>query len=176
MKTRNLCIVIMAAGISLYTCTSTSQTTAQQKLVLHDNWTIQSSREVSGDGKIISTPSWQPEKWYPASVPSTVLGTLVEDKVYPDPYFGTNIEKIPGYFSRRGGEIPENSPFKASWWYRTTFMLPAEFKGQNTWIKFHSINYKANIWLNGHLVADTSEIEGAYRLYNLNITPVCPCR
>jgi exo-1,4-beta-D-glucosaminidase len=38
-------------------------------------------------------------------------------------------------------------------------------------INFHSINYSANIWLNGHLIADTSDIEGAYRLYNLNISP-----
>jgi exo-1,4-beta-D-glucosaminidase len=154
----------------LYTCSSTSQTAPQQKLLLRDNWAIQSSKDVSADGKTISTPSFQPEKWYPASVPSTVMGTLVENKVYPDPYFGTNIEKIPGYFSQRGAGIPESSPFKASWWYRTTFTLPAEFKGSNTWIKFHSINYKANIWLNGHLVADTVEIQGAYRLYNLNIT------
>ncbi len=40
----------------------------------------------------------------------------------------------------------------------------------NTWLKFHSINYKANIWLNGHLIADTVSVQGAYRLYNLNIT------
>jgi exo-1,4-beta-D-glucosaminidase len=168
MKTRNLSGIIMAAVISLYNCTS--QIAPQQKLLLRDNWTIQSSKEVKSDGKSISTPSWQPEKWYNASVPSTVLGTLVENKIYPDPYYGTNIEKIPGYFSRRGGEIPEDSPFKASWWYRTKFTLPADFKGRNTWLKFHSINYKANIWLNGQLVADTSEIVGAYRLYNLNIT------
>jgi exo-1,4-beta-D-glucosaminidase len=168
MKTRNLCSITMATGILL--CNCTSQTAPQQKFLLRDNWTIQSSKEVKSDGKSISTPSWQPEKWYNASVPSTVLGTLVENKIYPDPYYGTNIETIPGYFSKRSGEIPDNSPFKASWWYRTKFTLPADFKGRNAWLKFHSINYKANIWLNGQLVADTSEIEGAYRLYNLNIT------
>jgi exo-1,4-beta-D-glucosaminidase len=113
---------------------------------------------------------YAPEKWYPATVPSTVFGTLVENKVFPDPYYGTNIQTVPGYISRRGGEIPDDSPFKVSWWYRTVFTLPADFKGKNTWIKFHSINYKANIWLNGKLVADTAEIEGAYRLYNLNVT------
>jgi exo-1,4-beta-D-glucosaminidase len=151
-------------------CACSSQTVPQQKFLLRDNWTIQSSKEVKSDGKSISTPSWQPEKWYNASVPSTVLGALVENKIYPDPYFGTNIVTIPGYFPRRGGEIPEDSPFKVSWWYRTKFTLPDDFKGRNAWLKFHSINYKANIWLNGQLVADTSEIVGAYRLYNLNIT------
>jgi len=140
------------------------------KITLRNNWAIQSSKEVKVSGSILSTASWKPELWYPATVPSTVFGTLVENKVYPDPYFGTNILNVPGYISRRGGEIPDDSPFKSSWWYRTTFTLPDDFKGNNTWIKFHSINYKANIWLNGNLVADTTTVEGAYRLYNFNIT------
>jgi exo-1,4-beta-D-glucosaminidase len=168
MKPGNLYSIIMAAIISLYACTS--QSAPQKSLLLRDNWAIQSSKEVKGDGMEISITSYQPEKWYPATVPSTVFGTLVENKVYPDPYYGTNIESVPGYISRRGGEIPAESPFKASWWYRTVFTLPADFKSRNTWIKFHSINYKANIWLNGHLIADTTTVEGAYRLYNFNIT------
>jgi exo-1,4-beta-D-glucosaminidase len=158
----------MATGISMYTCSS--QTPTQEKLLLRNNWDIQSSKEVRENGSAISSSAFKAEKWYPASVPSTVFGTLVANKVFPDPYFGTNIEKIPGYVSRRGGEIPDDSPFKSAWWYRKIFTLPADFKGRNTWLKFHSINYKANIWLNGQLVADTAEIKGAYRLYNLNIT------
>jgi len=126
--------------------------------------------DTCGDGMILSTSAYQLEKWYPATVPSTVFGTLVENKVYPDPYYGTNIQKIPGYIARRAGEIPDDSPFKSSWWYRTTFDLPADFRSRNTWIKFHSINYKANIWLNGNLIADTMTVQGAYRLYNFNLT------
>jgi exo-1,4-beta-D-glucosaminidase len=168
MKSENLFCIIMAATISLNACMS--QSSGQKSFLLRDNWAIQSSKELREKGDIISTPSFQPEKWYPATVPSTVFGTLVENKVYPDPYFGTNIQKIPGYIARRSGGIPADSPFKPSWWYRTTFSLPTDFKSQNTWIKFHSINYKANIWLNGHLVADTMTVQGAYRLYNFNIS------
>jgi exo-1,4-beta-D-glucosaminidase len=168
MKPRNTYFIIMAATLSLYACTS--QTAPQQSFLLRDNWAIQSSKDTREDGKIISTTAYQPEKWYPATAPSTIFGTLVENKVYPDPYFGTNIQKIPGYIARRAGEIPEDSPFKAAWWYRTLFNLPSDFKGRHTWIKFHSINYKANIWFNGQLIADTTEIVGAYRLYNLDIT------
>jgi exo-1,4-beta-D-glucosaminidase len=167
MKTKKFCSIIM---VTLLLCNCTSQTAPHQKFLLRDNWMIQSSKEVKSDGPAISSPAYQPEKWYTASVPSTVVGTMVEKKIYPDPFFGTNIEKLPGFFPRRGGEIPDDSPFRASWWYRTKFILPAEFKGKNTWIKFHSINYKANIWLNGKLIADTGEIKGAYRLYDLNIT------
>ncbi len=168
MKQKNLYHIIIAVIISLNACTS--QSAAQKPLLLRDDWAIQSSKDFRETGDVISTSAFHPEKWYPASVPSTVFGTLIENKVFPDPYFGTNIETIPGYISRRGGEIPNDSPFKAAWWYRTKFTLPADFKGRSTWLKFHSINYKANIWLNGQLVADTTEILGAYRLYNLNIT------
>lgn len=168
MKTKKLYSVIIAAGISSFTLMS--QTNQNGKVLLKDNWTIQSSKEIKDNGRVISTQSYKPEKWYPATVPSTVLGTLVENKVYPDPYFGTNIESIPGYIKDRRGEIPQDSPFKVAWWYRTVFTLPADYKGKNTWLKFHSINYRANIWLNGNLIADTTSIEGAYRLYNLNIT------
>ena len=168
MKTKTLLTIIILSGISLYTCTG--QKNMPEKLLLRDNWAIQSSKEIKADGKTISSAAFQTEKWYPATVPSTVLGTLVEDKVYPDPYYGTNIESIPGYYSKWEGDMPETSPFNVPWWYRTQFTLPADYKGRNIWIKFHSINYKANIWLNGNLVADTSEVQGAYRLYNFNIT------
>lgn len=141
----------------------------ERKLLLRDNWAIQSSKEIRTPGNEISTTAYKPEKWYPATVPSTVFGTLVGNKVYPDPYFGTNIESIPGY-SKDRNKTPSDSPFIVPWWYRTVFSLPEEMSGKNIWIKFHSINYKANIWLNGNLVADTAAIEGAYRLYNLNIT------
>jgi exo-1,4-beta-D-glucosaminidase len=126
--------------------------------VLKDNWMIRSSAEVTQGGTTLSVPGYVPENWYPAPMPSTVFGALVGNNLYPDPYFGTNIESVPGYFTRRGGEIPDDSPFKPAWWYRTKFSLPADYRGMNTWIKLHSINYQANIWLNGQLIADTSEI------------------
>jgi exo-1,4-beta-D-glucosaminidase len=139
-------------------------------IYLRNNWQIQSSANLSQNGKIISSVSWKADQWYPASVPSTVLGTLVDNKVFDNPYYGTNIEKIPGFYRGIRKEMPENSPFRVPWWYRTIFHLPVHFTNKHTWIKFHSINYKANIWMNGRLVADTSEIQGAYRIFDLDIT------
>ena len=168
MKTTGFCSLLLA--ITLISCQGINQAGMQDKILLKDNWAIQSSDIVKEDGNAISMTGFKPEKWYPATVPSTVFGTLVENKVYPDPYYGTNIESVPGYTTNRRGNMPSDSPFRVAWWYRTVFSIPAAYKGKNTWIKFHSINYKANIWLNGNLIADTTEIEGAYRLYNLNIT------
>ncbi len=107
---------------------------------------------------------------YPTSVPSTVLAALIATGQYPDPYYGTNFESLPGYYKGFDSGMPDNSLFSVPWWYRTEFKIPAEFQGKNLWLNFQSINYKANIWLNGKLIADTTEIEGAYRLFDLDIT------
>ena len=140
------------------------------KLTLKSNWTIQSSSKITADGKSISQPGYQPENWYPVTMPSTVLAGLVANKVFPDPYYGTNIESLPGYYRGVKGEMPEKSPFRVPWWYRTVFKLPADYKGKHAWLKLQGINYQANIWLNGHLIADTTAIEGVYRLFNLDIS------
>jgi exo-1,4-beta-D-glucosaminidase len=162
-------IVLLLSGIMfIFSCTS--QTDTEEKLFLKDNWAIRSSTEISEDGKAISSTEYEPEEWYPTTVPATVLAVLMENGVYPDPYYGTNIESIPGYITGRRREMPEDSPFSVPWWYRTEFKLPAGYKGKNIWLNFHSINYKANIWLNGNLIADTASIEGAYRLFDLDIT------
>lgn len=167
MKSRNVFFIFLIAVFQSFA--AISQTT-NEKILLRQNWSIQSSSEVKVNGDKVSLTSFGAEKWYPATVPSTVLGTLVENKVYPDPYYGTNIESIPGYTKERDKKMPAESPFAVPWWYRTVFSLPKDFKGKNIWVNFHSINYQANIWLNGHLVADTSAIEGAYRLYNVDLT------
>jgi exo-1,4-beta-D-glucosaminidase len=168
MKTKNLYFIVLIAGAILFSCSS--KINPQEKMLLKDNWAIQSSKDIAEDGKSISMPDYKPEKWYPTTVPSTVLGTLVENNVYPDPYYGTNFEKLPGYFARHSSEIPDDSPYRHAWWYRTVFTLPEGFEGMTTWLKLHSINYKANVWMNGNLIADTIATEGVYRLYNFDIT------
>ena len=35
---------------------------------------------------------------------------------------------------------------------------------------FDGINYRANIWLNGKLIADTNRVTGADRTYTFNVT------
>jgi exo-1,4-beta-D-glucosaminidase len=38
------------------------------------------------------------------------------------------------------------------------------------WLDFEGINYRANIWLNGKLIADDKQVAGAYRTYEFNVT------
>jgi hypothetical protein len=104
MKNILFCCFVFAVGI--ISSPLISQTKPEYKIILTDNWTIQSSDSVKENGRVISSPGWMAGKWYPSTMHSTVLAALVQNKVYPDPYFGTNIQSLPGYFTQRRGEMP----------------------------------------------------------------------
>jgi len=154
---RILVITILLLS-TVYTCDSDSDADI---LRLQQNWQIQSSAKVHEGGNTISTTDFTPEEWYSTSVPTTVLAALVENGVYPDPYYGLNLKSIPGYREGRWLVMPEDSPFRPSWWYRTAFEIPTEYAGTKLVLHFDGINYQANIWLNGHQIADDDEVIGA---------------
>jgi beta-galactosidase/beta-glucuronidase len=108
-------------------------------LVLSSGWQLQSALQVSQSGSDLSQAGFQPQNWYAAVVPGTVLTTLVENKVYPEPLYGEN---------NRPDKIPD-SLCRTSWWYRTTFIVPAEYAGKKVWLNFDGINYSAEMWVNG---------------------------
>src|SRR5947199_131343 len=144
------------------------------KMFLREHWTIQSSAQVKDKGDVVSQRGFQARNWYPARVPSTIAGTLVDNKVYPDPFVGMNLRLMPGcsypigaHFSLR--PMPEDSPFRVSWWYRTEFRLPAGYRDRNIWLHLDGVNFRANVWLNGQQIATSDQIAGTFRLHELNI-------
>src|ERR1022692_833513 len=175
MKTTNSIATsaLLCLSIAGFTGTATAAGPSV-KTFLADGWELQSSAKIQAGGDAISSPAYVPPDWYPAKVPSTVVGTLVDDKVYPDPFFGMNFRSLPGMdypiasnFTPR--PISDSSPFKVSWWYRKVFPVTLGRDGQ-VWLNFDGINCRANIWLNGRRIADTNQIIGAYRTYRFNIT------
>ncbi len=163
---------------SLFTATlfaaPSAPTAAPARLLLHENWRIQSSCQAHETGEQISSPGFRSHTWHTAAVPTTVLAALVADKTYPDPFFGTNLRKIPGTTYPPGRNfahmpMPEDSPYHCSWWYRTEFKAPAGYRNKNAWLKFDGINYRANIWLNGKQIADESKVRGAFRAYEFEV-------
>ena len=127
------------------------------KMYLSDNWKIQSSKNVLENGGVVSTNDHNKITWIPAGVPSTVLGTLVANKIVENPYFGENLKKIPT-------EI-----FTVPWWYATHFALDGSESRKSAVLCFDGINYKANVWLNGKQIADFNTIDGAYRRTSFNV-------
>ena len=125
---------------------------------LNDLWYLQSSEKVKGAGEQISKPGFKIDSWYPAIVPSTVLGTLVQNNVYPDIFVGENLKAVP------------TAPFEVSWWYRKEFTVPTGPGLTHIRLEFDGINYRANIWLNGKRVADASTTFGAFRRFSIDVT------
>jgi mannosylglycoprotein endo-beta-mannosidase len=103
-----------------------------------NGWQMQDSTKVAAAAPIVSMAAFQPQGWYAATVPGTVLTTLVNNGVYPEPLYGENMRAIP------------ESLNKTSYWYRTTFTVPAAYKGRYIWLHFGGVNYSAEIWVNGH--------------------------
>ncbi len=147
----------------------------ENRLALHEGWSLQTSAKVDAKGEVISTAKFSPEGWHHATVPTTVVAALVKDKTLPDPFFAMNLRSFPGVNYPIGGNFSNipmapDSPYAVSWWYRKAFEMPASYKGKTVWLKFDGINYRANIWLNGKQIADSDHVGGAWRTYEFNVT------
>jgi exo-1,4-beta-D-glucosaminidase len=154
---------------------STEQNRPSEKLVLRDQWTLQSSAKVEAKGEVVSTVGFAPQGWHKVTVPTTVVAALVKDKTLPDPFFAMNLREFTGVTYPVGGNFSNiamqpDSPYAVSWWYRKQFAAPASYKGKTVWLNFKGINYRANVWLNGKQIATSNDIAGAWRTYELNVT------
>lgn len=115
---------------------------------LDQGWELTSANAVQQPAAQISRSGLNTATWYNATVPGTILTTLVDQGVYPDPLLGLNNLAIPDSLSRQ------------SWWYRLRFQAPKSQRGRRAWLEFDGINYAADIWLNGHLLGS---MRGAFR-------------
>ncbi len=136
---------------------------------LQKDWRIQSSAKTDADAETISTPGMDADGWYKIDIPKTVLAAMAEHDVYPDPYYGSNLKSIPGYKEGRWLSMSEDSPFYPTWWYRKSFVVPGELKGKIMVLHLDGINYKANVWLNGQKIADSSNVIGMFRRFEFDV-------
>ena len=126
--------------------------------ILSENWKIQSSKNILVNGAEISVDSAVSDNWIPAVVPSTVLGTLVSNDLVKDPFFGENLKDI------------DTAQFECPWWYITNFELSTKEADNYALLSFDGINHKANVWLNGFLIADSDSIDGAFRITAFDVS------
>ncbi|HYK43795.1 MAG TPA: glycoside hydrolase family 2 TIM barrel-domain containing protein [Parafilimonas sp.] len=169
--------ILYVVLLAFTTATLFAQTVKQVQLTKFD---MQSSAAISDDGTVLSTTNYRSNNyWFPVKVPCTVLTGLVANKVYPDPYIGMNNMLIPDasdsfnheYHLEKYSYLPgEPNPWKKPYWYRTTFSVPATDKGKFFQLIFKGINYRAEVWLNGNRIADSSQMAGMFAEYFLNAT------
>ncbi len=144
------------------------------------NFRLQSSAVVHETGQQLSEGPYQGKAyWFQVKVPSTVLSGLVANNVYPSPYIGMNNMRIPDasdsldkiWLLYQYSFLPnQKNPWKKPYWYRTVFTLPKSYKGKQVWLHFKGINYRADVWINGHQIADSSKMVGMFRQYKFDIT------
>jgi beta-galactosidase/beta-glucuronidase len=105
-------------------------------------WQLQDAAKVPEAGAAIASAKYKPKDWYAATVPGTVLTSLVNDGVYPEPLYGEN---------NRPDKIPD-SLSRAPYWYRVVFKVPKDYAGRHVWLNFEGINFSAQVWVNGRQV------------------------
>jgi beta-galactosidase/beta-glucuronidase len=122
-----------------------------------NGWEMIEAPKVSATGAEISRPGSSFAGWYSATVPGTVLQTLVDRGVYPDPYHALNNLAIPESLARQ------------DYWYRASFDVPAEAAGKLTHILLNGVNYSSEVWINGTKAGTT---KGAFIRGQFAFTPV----
>lgn len=143
-----ICAALLAGGCC----------TVENEILLGDGWNVVSSASTSLSGKEISLSGTDTAGWYDAVVPSTIMGTLVNNGVYADALEGMNYDKI------------DKTLFDGPWWYRKEFRMQALNEGEHAELVFDGISYRANVWLNGRKVADADELYGTFRRHVIDVT------
>jgi len=151
----------------------------ENSVYLKSDWFLKSSFLVKGDGQAISSSEFEPVDWYTLNIPSTVLTVLVKNGIYPDPYVGMNNMKIPDasnefnadYDLSKYSHLPDKrNPWADPYWFWTRFKLPENLTDKIIWLHFEGINYRADVWLNGLKVADSSEVVGMFGKWAFDIS------
>ncbi len=116
--------------------------------VLARNWKMQAAPQVKAGGPQLSVAGAEAGSWYAATVPGTVLTTLVDRGVYPDPNWDLNNLAIPELLN------------KQDYWYRVEFATPGQAgEGRRYTLDLDGINYAADVWLNGQ---ELGTVTGAF--------------
>lgn len=127
-------------------------------------WQIQSSSKAQQGGAEVSNPGYPTEEWYAVSGRATVMAGLLENGRYPNVFYGDNLRAVEE--SEASGSM-----FVIPWWYRTEFTVDQAGPEVHTALRINGMIPGADVWLNGHLLADRASIAGAYPVHEIDITP-----
>ena len=151
--------------------------------MLNKNWVAKRASEIKVDGNMLtsnsiqidsgwiikSPPSWVivpplnlSVGWIPARVPGTVLTTMLENKMFPAPEVGLNNEIIPDLY-HIGADF-------YTFYFLNQFTINKIPVGEKVWLNFRGINYKAEIFLNGKRINNSTH-EGMFLRKSFEITP-----
>ncbi len=105
--------------------------------ILSGGWKLAAAPKVSATPEELATACFDTAAWMPATVPGTVLTTMIDRGVYPDPDYGLDNLDIPEKLNRQ------------DYWYRAEFASPKTEGRSRVSLVLDGINYRAEIWMNG---------------------------
>lgn len=108
----------------------------ENRWLIRGGWRLSVAGDVHADAKAIATAGLADQSWMQATVPGTVLTTMVDQGIYPDPDYGLNNMAIPESLAHQ------------DYWYRVQFDTPKTGAKQFA-LTLNGINYAAEVWLNG---------------------------
>lgn len=158
MKKNLKAFILLLLIVSSFLSFAGTKSIVSSRIPLDKNWKVQQKKKISGNGDVLSSLGNNSENWYKASVPSTVMGVLTANGLYKDIFVADNYTKI------------DKTQFDDSWWYKTEFDLPRILPENTISLHFDGINYYANIWLNGKLIASRDKVFGTFRQFAFDIT------
>ena len=131
-----------------------------QTVYLHsDNpqmrWKLKPQAEVGTDVKSLCENGYNVSAWVDAVVPGTAFNSYVIAGLEKDPNFGDNIHQV------------NRDKYDRSFWYRTTFRVPADFTKELIWLNFNGVNRRAEVYLNGTLLG---KLDGFMHRGHFNVT------
>ena len=125
---------VLAAGVTMGgPLALAANSSLPQPVTIDAGWRLQDAAKVPQAGAAIALTHYKPKGWYVATVPGTVLTSLVNNGVYPEPLYGEN---------NRPDKIPD-SLSRTPYWYRTVFKVPKAYAGRRVWLNFDGINFAA---------------------------------
>ena len=133
---------------------------SQSRYELNSGWQCKPLNEVRLGGNALSKPTVELSGWMAATVPGTVLTTLLNNNKVPDPFYGMNNKLIPDVYDIGGAHY--------TYWFVKSFEQSAK-SGEQIWLKLRGVNYKSEIYLNGKKVNALTHV-GMHLRQQYNIT------
>lgn len=163
-------LFLLAISISeIQGCAPTNVTTqqlaldnGQREYQLDSGWVCKNISNVKSSGEELSVPSSLLSGWLPATVPGTVLTTLLNDSLVPDPFYGMNDKKIP--------DIYETGRDYYTYWFVKTFRENFPAGDERVWLNFRGVNYGYDVYLDGHKLNKVTHY-GMFLRQTYDITP-----
>ena len=118
-------------------------------------WRLQRASEVDACGEKIASADFDSHGWIPATVPGTALTSFINIGAVPNPNYADDVDQI------------SESYFRSSFWYRDEFEVGSLLDGEQQWLNFDGINWKARVFLNGQYLG---RVDGAFMRGKFNVT------